>query len=65
MRLRKFLFDCYDITYAFIVFIVFHKRNTLNERHIRFIDHANWADDNKIKQKLLKKIKELNNYKIQ
>ena len=65
MRLKLFLFQWYDISYAYIKYVLFHRRNKLNERHIRFIDEADWVSDNRFKQKLLVKIKELNNYKIE
>jgi hypothetical protein len=65
MRLKLFLFQCYDISYAYIKYVLFHRCNKLNERHIRFIDEADWVSDNRFKQKLLVKIKELNNYKTE
>ena len=65
MRLKLFLFQCYDISYAYIKYVLFYRCNKLNERHIRFIDEADWVSDNRFKQKLLVKIKELNNYKIE
>jgi hypothetical protein len=60
--MKKKLFDIWDIISSYIQYILLHKWNKLNYRHIRFIEEANWVANNNIKRRLLKKIKSRNKY---
>jgi hypothetical protein len=60
--MRKKIFDLWDIISSYIKYVLLHKWNKLNYRHIRFIEESNWASNNNIKKKLFKKIKSRNKY---
>lgn len=54
------LFDIQDIAFAYIKYVLLHRWNKLDERHIRFIEEADWSFGSVTKHKLLVKIKKLN-----
>ena len=57
--LNGFLEFC-DIAFAYTKFVLLHRWNKLNERHIRFIEEADWTFGSETKHNILQKIKKLN-----
>jgi hypothetical protein len=53
-------FEMCDITFAYTKFVLLHRWNKLNERHIRFIEEADWTFGSETKHNILQKIKKLN-----
>jgi hypothetical protein len=56
-------FEMCDISFAYTKFVLLHRWNKLNERHIRFIEEADWTFGSETKHKILVKIKKLNQVK--
>ena len=62
-RISFAFFELCDISFAYIKFVLLHRWNKLNQRHIRFIEDSNWTLESKTKHKILVKIKKLNQIK--
>jgi len=56
-------FEFCDIAFAYTKFVLLHRWNKLNERHIRFIEEADWTFGSETKHNILQKIKSLNKIK--
>jgi len=51
-----------EIVLVYIKYVFFHRFNKLTDRHIYFLEDANWVGTSKIRKRILNKIKHLNNH---
>jgi len=50
-----------EIVSVYVKYVFFHRFNKLTDRHIYFLEDANWVGKSKKRKRILNKIKHLNN----